>query len=54
MGGVGRDWHSHQVNGVRGQTLGEHTGPGVSLDLRELELCVIGVHVMDLFPSRGP
>lgn len=30
-----------------------HLGPWMSFDLRELEFCVVWVHLSDLFPSWG-
>ncbi len=47
-------WKGYQVNGVGGQALGEDFGPGVRLDLGELELSVIGVHCVDVLPRRRP
>lgn len=43
----------YQVNRIRGHALAEDLGPGMRLDLRELELCVVGVHGIDLLPSGG-
>lgn len=44
--------NSHQVHCVGWEPLREDLGPGVRLYVRELELGVIGVHCMDIFP-RG-
>jgi hypothetical protein len=30
-----------------------HLVPWMSLDLRELELCVVWVHALDIFPRRS-
>ena len=43
----------YQVNCIRGHALAEDLGPGMRLNLRELELCVVGVHGVDLLPSGG-
>ena len=39
---------AYQINGVWWHALAEHLGPWVRLDLRELELRVVGVHGVDL------
>ena len=33
---------------------GSHLSPGMSCDLREAELCVVGVHLLDLLSAGGP
>lgn len=40
-------------DGVSRGSRPEDFGEGVRLDLRELVLHVVGVHSLDLFPSRG-
>lgn len=42
---------AHQVDRIGGHALGEHLGPGVRLDLGELELGVVGVHRVDLLTA---
>ena len=43
---------THQVDAVSGHAFVENSRPGVRLDLRKLELHVVGVHRMDLLPAR--
>ena len=45
---------AYQVHSVRGHALAEDLAPGVGGDLGELELGVVGVHAVDLFPGGGP
>lgn len=35
------------------RTVRAHLGPWMGFDLRELEFCVVWVHLSDLFPCRG-
>ena len=42
----------HQVDGLRGSARAEYLLPWVRLDLRELELRVVGVHLLDLLSGR--
>ena len=43
----------HQVDGLGRCSCAKNLLPGVRLDLRELELGVVGVHLLDLLASRG-
>ena len=42
-----------EIAGVRRCVRPEHLLPRVGPDLRELEVCVVRVHLVDLFPGRG-
>ena len=44
---------AYQINSVRRHALAEDLAPGVGCDLGELELGVVGVHAVDLFPGGG-
>ena len=41
---------AYQIHSVGREALGEDLGPGVRLDVRELELGVVGVHRVDVLP----
>jgi|LauGreDrversion4_2_1035121.scaffolds.fasta_scaffold270642_1 hypothetical protein len=41
-----------QINGLWRSTVPEHFCPGMRLNLGKFEVCVVGVHGMDLFTSR--
>lgn len=51
-------WHftgslAYQVNSIWRHALAEDLAPRVGCDLWELELSVVGVHAVDLFPGGG-
>ncbi len=42
----------HQIDRLWRSTVAKHFCPRMRLNLRELEVCVVGVHCMNLFTSR--